>query len=75
MNLVDPLNISNHKKQTYSVDSNQLQYAREPIVTTQSPDSKITIDFYTVNGGAATSIGVLGIVECPLWFKKNIYHE
>ncbi|RLL48551.1 hypothetical protein D8M04_04315 [Oceanobacillus piezotolerans] len=50
-------------------------FTREPIETIQSPDSKITIDFYTVNGGAATSIGVLGIVDGPLWFKKNIYND
>ncbi|RDW20390.1 hypothetical protein CWR48_06565 [Oceanobacillus arenosus] len=48
---------------------------REHITSTQSPDSKITIDFYTVNGGAATSISVLGIVDGPLWFKKNIYND
>ncbi|WP_240335316.1 DUF5412 family protein [Paraliobacillus sediminis] len=46
---------------------------REPIETTQSPDSKYTIDFYTVNGGAASSISVLGVIDGPLWFKKNIY--
>ncbi|MDC3413250.1 DUF5412 domain-containing protein [Aquibacillus sp. 3ASR75-11] len=50
-------------------------FTREPIKTIKSPDSKITIDFYTVNGGAATSIGVLGIVNGPLWFKKNIYDD
>ncbi|MFJ7936020.1 DUF5412 family protein [Sporosarcina sp. NPDC096371] len=50
-------------------------FAREPIETAQSPDSKITIDFYTLNGGAATSISVEGIVNGPLWFKKRIYYD
>ena len=50
-------------------------FAREPIATTQSPDSNTTIDFYTLNGGAATSISVVGIVDGPLWFKKNIYYD
>lgn len=50
-------------------------FAREPIETAQSPDSKIVIDFYTLNGGAATSISVEGIVNGPLWFKKRIYYE
>lgn len=50
-------------------------YAREPIETAQSPDTKITIDFYTLNGGAATSISVIGIVNGPLWFEKRIYFE
>ncbi|MEK4485449.1 DUF5412 family protein [Psychrobacillus sp. FSL H8-0484] len=50
-------------------------FARERIATTQSPDSKTTIDFYTLNGGAATSISVVGIVDGPLWFKKNIYYD
>lgn len=49
--------------------------AREHIETTQSPDNRITIDFYTLNGGAATSISVEGIVNGPLWFKKRIYYE
>ena len=49
--------------------------ARDHIETTQSPDHKITIDFYTLNGGAATSISVTGIVNGPLWFKKRIYYE
>lgn len=49
--------------------------AREPIKTAHSPDSKITIDFYTLNGGAATSISVIGIVNGPLWFEKRIYFE
>ncbi len=30
--------------------------AREHIETTQSPENKTIIDFYTLNGGAATSI-------------------
>lgn len=50
-------------------------FAREPIETAQSPDSQIIIDFYTLNGGAATSISVEGIVNGPLWFKKRIYYE
>ena len=49
--------------------------AREHIETTQSPNNKTTIDFYTLNGGAATSISVTGIVNGPLWFKKRIYYE
>lgn len=49
--------------------------AKEHIETTQSPDSKIEIDFYTLNGGAATSISVTGVVNGPLWFKKRIYYE
>ena len=50
-------------------------FARVPIETTQSPDSNITIDFYTLNGGAATSISVVGIVNGPLWFTKRIYFD
>lgn len=49
--------------------------AREHIDTTQSPDNEIVIDFYTLNGGAATSIRVTGILNGPLWFKKRIYYE
>lgn len=49
--------------------------AREHIETTQSPDNKIVIDFYTLNGGAATSISVTGVQNGPLWFKKRIYYE
>lgn len=49
--------------------------ARKHIETTQSPDKNITIDFYTINGGAASSISVAGIVNGPLWFKKRIYFE
>lgn len=49
--------------------------ARERIETTQSPDNKTTIEFYTLNGGAATSISVTGIVNGPLWIKKRIYYE
>lgn len=52
-----------------------LVVAKEPIGTTQSPDSKTTIDFYTLNGGATTSISVEGVVNGPLWFKKNIYYD
>lgn len=50
-------------------------FAREPIATSQSPDSKTTIDFYTLNGGAASSISVVGKVDGPLWFNKNIYYD
>ncbi|WP_255551635.1 DUF5412 family protein [Sporosarcina sp. E16_8] len=49
--------------------------AREPLETAQSPDSKIIIDFYTLNGGAATSIGVSGVINGPLWFIKRIYYQ
>ncbi|MEY9974985.1 succinate dehydrogenase hydrophobic anchor subunit [Lysinibacillus sp. RC46] len=49
--------------------------AREHIEATQSPDNKTTIDFYTLNGGAATSISVIGIVKGQLWIKKRIYYE
>ena len=48
---------------------------REHIETTQSPDNQITIDFYTLNGRAATSISVTGIANGPLWFKKRIFYE
>lgn len=48
---------------------------REHIETTQSPDNKIVIDFYTLNGGAATSISVTGVLNGPLWFKKRVYYE
>ena len=43
--------------------------------TTQSPDGDYTIDFYQINGGAATSIGVVGELDGPLWFKKTIYDD
>ena len=46
-------------------------FATEHIETTQSPDAKIIIDFYTLNGGAATSISVTGIVNGPLWLKRE----
>lgn len=49
--------------------------AREHIETTESPDKRTTIDFYTLNGGAATSISVTGVINGPLWFKKRIYYE
>ncbi|WP_235989013.1 DUF5412 family protein [Aquibacillus kalidii] len=48
---------------------------RQPIETTQSPDSNYKIDFYTINGGAASAISVLGVLDGPLWFKKNIYKD
>ncbi|GAA0593672.1 hypothetical protein GCM10009001_07310 [Virgibacillus siamensis] len=47
----------------------------EPLKTVHSPDAAITIDFFTVNGGAATSISVKGIVNGPLWFTKKIYSD
>jgi len=50
-------------------------FAREHIGTTTSPDSKTTIDFYTLNGGAATSISVVGKIDGPLWFTKRIYYQ
>ena len=50
-------------------------FTREHIETSYSPDAEIRIDFYTLNGGAATSISVSGIVNGPLWFKKRIYFE
>lgn len=49
--------------------------AREHIETTHSPDNQTTIDFYTLNGGAATSISVVGIINGPLWIKKRVYFE
>ena len=48
--------------------------AKDHIETTHSPDDKITIDFYTINGGATTAISVTGIINGPLWFKKRIYY-
>ncbi len=50
-------------------------FTRELIKTTQSADTDYTINLYTVNGGAATSIGVVGVVDGPLWFKKIIYRD
>lgn len=50
-------------------------FAREPIETTHSPNGDYTINFYTENGGAASSINVVGIIDGPLWFKKNIYDD
>ena len=49
--------------------------AREHIETTQSLDNNFVIDFYTINGGAASSISVTGVLDGPLWFKKRIYYE
>lgn len=50
-------------------------FAREPIETTHSPERDYTISLYTKNGGAASSINVIGIIDGPLWFKKNIYDD
>ncbi|PXW91782.1 hypothetical protein DES38_104216 [Streptohalobacillus salinus] len=50
-------------------------YAKEAIVTSQSPGSTYTIEFYTLNGGAASSLSVQGVLNGPLWFKKNLYHD
>jgi len=50
-------------------------FGREHIGTTNSPDSKTTINFYTLNGGAATSISVVGKIDGPLWFTKRIYYQ
>ncbi len=45
------------------------------IETTNSPDNRYTINFYLTNGGAATSFGVLGKIDGPLWFNKTIYND
>lgn len=50
-------------------------FARGPIETTHSPEGDYTINLYTENGGAASSINVAGIIDGPLWFKKNIYDD
>ncbi|UOQ44884.1 DUF5412 domain-containing protein [Halobacillus salinarum] len=50
-------------------------FAKDEIVTTHSPNSKYTINFYTMNGGAATSISTMGVLDGPLWFRKYIYKD
>lgn len=50
-------------------------FAKEHIDTTQSPNGETTIDFYTLNGGAATSISVVGYLNGPLWLKKQVFYE
>lgn len=50
-------------------------FARDTIATTHSPNGDYTIKLYTENGGAASSINVVGIVDGPLWFRKNIYDD
>lgn len=50
-------------------------FAMEHISTSHLPDSKMTIHFYKLNGGATSSISVVGAIDGPLWFKKNIYLE
>lgn len=41
---------------------------KELIKTTHAPDDNYTIDFYQIDRGAATSIGVMGELNGPLWF-------
>lgn len=41
----------------------------------QSPEGQYTIDFYRVDAGAMGTFGIMGELNGPLWFKKNIYSE
>lgn len=45
------------------------------LTTTQSPDKKYTIDFYSFNAGAMGPFIVFGELRGPLWFTKRIYQE
>lgn len=48
---------------------------KQLIDTTQSPDHNYTINIYRTNGGAATSFGIKGELDGPLWFRKTIYAQ
>ncbi|GAA0337959.1 hypothetical protein GCM10008967_30300 [Bacillus carboniphilus] len=47
----------------------------ELIKTVHSPDKQYTINFYLTNGGAMTSLGVLGELDGPLWFYKKVFYD
>jgi hypothetical protein len=49
--------------------------SEELIDTTDSPNHHYTINIYLTNGGATTSLGVLGKLDGPLWFEKTIYDD
>ncbi|WP_433750564.1 DUF5412 family protein [Falsibacillus pallidus] len=49
--------------------------SEELIKTAVSPDENYKVEFYLINGGAATSFSVLGKLDGPLWFKKTIYYQ
>lgn len=49
--------------------------AKQLIKTTHSSNDHYTINFYLTNGGAATSLGMIGELNGPLWFKKTIYSD
>ncbi|WP_237721518.1 DUF5412 family protein [Paenisporosarcina sp. TG20] len=49
--------------------------AEDLIKTSESPKDKYTINLYLVNGGAASSLLVKGILDGPLWCKKTIYNK
>ena len=49
--------------------------SKQFLTTTQSPDKKYTIDFYSFNAGAMGPFMVLGELCGPLWFTKRIYEE
>jgi hypothetical protein len=52
-----------------------LLISEELIGTAKSPKDDYSIHFYLTNGGATTSLGVLGILDGPLWFEKTIYDD
>lgn len=45
------------------------------LTTEHSLDGKYTIEFYRTNPGAAGSFGIVGEMDGPLSFKKNIYFQ
>ncbi|RDI45594.1 DUF5412 family protein [Falsibacillus pallidus] len=49
--------------------------SEELIKTAVSPDDNYKVEFYLINGGAATSFSVLGKLDGPLWLKKTIYYQ
>ena len=49
--------------------------SEELIKISISPDENYRIVFHLINGGATTSLGVIGKLDGPLWFEKTIYNE
>ncbi|MER2037123.1 MAG: DUF5412 family protein [Solibacillus sp.] len=47
----------------------------ELIKTVEYPNNKFTIDFIRWDQGATGTFGIRGVLNGPLWFKKQIYNE
>ncbi len=48
---------------------------KELIHTTESPNGEYMVDFYRMNGGAATSFWIVGELDGPLWLKKTVFYD